>query len=279
MLERWALGWFLALSLVSGQAAAQPRPPQNLVVTAPAGALSQSQLDLRWEAVPGALGYEVLRRRNGQWWLNEEDPNCTPMTTSTSLTGLSPDTEFEFCVRAVLAQGLSTSSLSVKARTSVADQAVTTPSRVQAPLQLPSTSATSPRVEDSSEPTISSQGSVLDLLPPPPKKVPVTPAQAASKPASEPKGPAPPVPGGLMGLFVGDGKIRLSWREVKEATGYLVEEERDGQWVTAPEGVIEEARPSLMVSGRGGPGPYLFRVRSRRQGSQSSPSLPLRVER
>ena len=57
--------------------------PQNLSVTQPGGSLAQSQLDLHWEPVAGALGYEVLRKVNGRWWLNEEDPNCTPMTNAT----------------------------------------------------------------------------------------------------------------------------------------------------------------------------------------------------
>jgi hypothetical protein len=82
-----------------------------------------------------------------------------------------------------------------------------------------------------------------------------------------------------MGLFNGKGDIRLSWRIVQEATGYLVEEEKDGQWVSLDEGVIPENQPSVILKGRGGAGPYLFRVRSLRHGLRSSPSLPTRVER
>lgn len=82
-----------------------------------------------------------------------------------------------------------------------------------------------------------------------------------------------------MGLFTGTGDIRLSWRAVSEATGYLVEEEREGQWVSVEDGVIQENRPSLIVKGRSGAGPYFFRVRAVRAGVRSSSSLPTKVER
>ena len=81
-----------------------------------------------------------------------------------------------------------------------------------------------------------------------------------------------------MGFFSGGGDIRLSWRAVRDATGYLVEEERDGQWVAVEAGVIQENVPCLIVKGRGA-GPYFFRVRSVRSGQRSNVSLPTKVER
>lgn len=259
---------------------AQDGVPRNLVVRQPAGALAESQLDLRWDPIPGALGYEVLRKRNGAWWLNEEDPNCIPITNSTSITGLAPDTSFEFCVRAVLAKGVSAACPAVSARTlpvgtaPLARKATPTaplPAVDDEPVERPRPAP--PQHNSNLDPEkVPSSGSVIDLVPPPPK--PKAPPRDA-----KPKGPPPPAPLGLMGLFTGSGDIRLSWRPVAEATGYLVEEEREGKWVSLEEGVITENRPSLVVKGRSGAGPYLFRVRSVRDGVRSSESLPTKVER
>lgn len=279
----------LALALLLGglawwPVAAQDGVPRNLVVSQPAGALAESQLNLRWDPIPGALGYEVLRKRNGSWWLNEDDPNCIPITNSTSITGLSPDTTFEFCVRAVLAKGVSPVGPAISGRTLPMGTAPVvrkagptaplpgitepaeepTPSRPTASLPVRNTNLDPDKVPTS--------GSVIDLVPPPPKPKPPVREE-------KPKGPPPPAPLGVMGLFTGTGDIRLSWRPVAEATGYLVEEERDGKWVSVEEGVISENRPSLVVKGRSGAGPYVFRVRSVRYGLRSSESLPTKVER
>lgn len=283
--------------------------PGQLSISQPAGNLAQSQLDLRWEPVPGALGYEVLRRVNGKWWLNEEDPNCTPMTNSTSITGLAAGADFEFCVRAVLSKGVSPNGPVAKAHTLEAGAVAT--ARPQKPLNLPdvpdpeeSSSRTRSNTDpdpvpegasisellgpapakgskppaskvrnDNAEPdSVPANASITDLVPPPPPP--------KNKPVSkeEPKGPPPPTPEGLMGLYNSQSDIRLSWRLVREATGYQVEEEKDGKWVMLEDGIIEENRPSFVLKNRGA-GPYLFRVRAVRYGVRSSFSLPTKIER
>ena len=280
--------------------------PNHLSITQPTGNLAQSQLDLRWDPVAGALGYEVLRKVNGKWWLNEEDPNCTPMTNSTSITGLAAGTDFEFCVRAVLASGVSANGPIAKGHTLEAGSVAA--ARPQAALNLPDVpdpdersaqtkgnsdpdpipegasitellgsappkGASPPpaRVRNTEPDPVPANASITDLVPPPPK---------TTRPATkeEPKGPPPPAPDGLMGLFTAQGEIRLSWRPVKEATGYQVEEERDGKWSLLDDGLIEENRPSFVLKNRGA-GPYLFRVRAVRYGVRSTFSLPTKIER
>ncbi len=281
--------------------------PGHLSISQPAGNLAQSQLDLRWDPVPGALGYEVLRRVNGKWWLNEEDPNCTPITNSTSITGLASGADFEFCVRAVLAGGVSPSGPVAKAHTLEAGKVAA--AKPQAPLNLPDVpdpEESAPRTRSNTDPDPVPEGaSISELLGPAPPKTSTpsvarvrngnaepdpVPANASIhdlvppppkiKPASkeEPKGPPPPTPEGLMGLYNSQSDIRLSWRTVREATGYQVEEEKDGKWVLLEDGIIEENRPSFVLKNRGA-GPYLFRVRAVRYGVRSSFSLPTKIER
>lgn len=296
---------FLCSLALAGVVMAQA--PGHLNISPPSGNLAQSQLDLRWDPVPGALGYEVLRKVNGKWWLNEDDPNCTPITNSTSITGLTAGADFEFCVRAVLAGGVSPNGPTAKAHTLEAGAVAA--ARPQTPLNLPDApdpeesgsrtrsntdpdpvpagasisellgpappKSSKPPVakvrNDNAEPDpVPANASINDLVPPPPK----------TKPASkeEPKGPPPPTPEGLMGLYNSQSDIRLSWRMVRDATGYQVEEEKDGKWVLLEDGIIEENRPSFVLKNRGA-GPYLFRVRAVRYGVRSSFSLPTKIER
>jgi len=81
-----------------------------------------------------------------------------------------------------------------------------------------------------------------------------------------------------MGMFTSQSDVRLSWRPVREATGYLVEEEKEGKWVLLEDGVVNENRPSFVLKNRGA-GPYFFRVRAVRSGVRSSYSLPTKIER
>jgi len=184
-------GWALAQAQVGSA-------PQNLLIITPASNLAENQINLKWDPVPGALGYEVLQKRGSTWWLNEEDPNWTPITSSTSLTGFTADSELEFCVRAVLPGGHSPSSLAVRARTAS--------STGPAPVSKPA-----PKVGEES---LDLNAPIGDLVPPPPKatRPPKTSTQEA------PKGPPPPPPEGLMGFFAGDDRVRLSWRKLAEAT-------------------------------------------------------------
>lgn len=92
--------------------------PTNLQAKAPPGADGTTRLELRWDPVPGAIGYEVLQYRGTEWWFDAEDPNRTPLTSSTTITGLSADTPYEFVVRAVGSQGaVSPNSTPIGART------------------------------------------------------------------------------------------------------------------------------------------------------------------
>lgn len=296
---------FLCSLALTGAILAQA--PGHLNISQPSGNLAQSQLDLRWDPVPGALGYEVLRKVNGKWWLNEDDPNCTPITNSTSITGLPPGADFEFCVRAVLVSGVSPNSPVAKAHTLEAGTVAA--AKPQAPLNLPDvpdpeenasrtrsntdpdpvpegasiSELLGPAPPKSSKPPVSkvrndnagpdpvaANASINDLVPPPPKSKPVS--------KEEPKGPPPPTPEGLMGLYNSQSDIRLSWRMVRDATGYQVEEEKDGKWELLEDGIIEENRPSFVLKNRGA-GPYLFRVRAVRYGVRSGFSLPTKIER
>lgn len=268
--------------------------PQNLNISQPGGNLAQSQLDLRWEPVTGALGYEVLRKVNGRWWLNEDDPNCTPMTNSTSITGLAAGSDFEFCVRAVLSTGVSPNGPVAKGHTLSAG--ATAPTKPQTALNLPDVpdpDAETARTRGNTDPDpVPASSSITDLLPPPPARVkspPNTPQESGAdlvppppkaRPANkeEPKGPPPPTPEGLMGMYTSQSEVRLSWRTVREATGYLVEEEKEGKWVLLEDGTVDENRPSFVLKNRGA-GPYFFRVRAVRSGVRSSSSLPTKIER
>ncbi|MEW6277914.1 MAG: fibronectin type III domain-containing protein [Candidatus Eremiobacterota bacterium] len=115
-----------------GLAVAQSMPaPSNLRINVPPAPDGATRLELRWDPVPGAMGYEILQWKNGDWWLNEDDPNRTPFTSSTTITGLSPDTPYEFAVRAVGERGMvSSNSQPVGGRTlgRVASAPVASPS-------------------------------------------------------------------------------------------------------------------------------------------------------
>lgn len=96
----------LVLAAWAAPAVAQGLPaPQGLRVAAASGPEGQTTLVLQWEPVPGAFGYEVLLFKAGEWTLDEDDTNCIPMTASTRIGGLDPDTPYEFRVRAVGAGG------------------------------------------------------------------------------------------------------------------------------------------------------------------------------
>lgn len=98
----------VALLLVLLLASALPGPgrealeaPGRVRVEVPPAPDGTTTLVLRWDPVPGAFGYEVYEYRGGRWVLDEENPSRIPVTTSTRLAGLQPDTPYEFRVRAV----------------------------------------------------------------------------------------------------------------------------------------------------------------------------------
>jgi hypothetical protein len=271
-------------ALLAGAAAwAQPAPgPRNLAAVQATGVGAETRIELRWDPVPGALGYEILLKRNGRWHLNEEDPNYTPITNSTSITGLAPGATFEFAVRAVLPKGLSAASHPVQATTvaSSAPAAPVSPAAADRPLPVVDAQPTPPppRPQAASDPEdaelagIPLNAPITDLVPPPPQA-------PARKGEEKPKGPPPPAPEGLLGFFGSDDTVRLSWRPIRDASGYVVEEEKNGQWLAPEEGVIIENRASIVLKRHPSPGPYYFRVYAVRYGLRSTPSLPVRVER
>lgn len=111
------VGLLLALWALPALADGLPAP-QGLRVSPASGPEGQTTLVLQWEPVPGAFGYEVFMFKAGQWDLDEDDTDCIPMTASTRIGGLDPDTPYEFRVRAVGAGGaVSPMTAAVGART------------------------------------------------------------------------------------------------------------------------------------------------------------------
>lgn len=97
--------------------------PRGLTITNVPGDAGSQQLRLQWEPVPGATGYEVFQWRKNTWWLNEDDPNRTPLTTSTVIQGLDSGSAYEFCVKAIGEGGKSSAySASAGGRTGQAGQ-------------------------------------------------------------------------------------------------------------------------------------------------------------
>lgn len=111
--------WLLLLLALWIPVQAQGLPaPTNLKASLPSGVDGITRVDLRWDPVPGATGYEVLQFKGKDWWFDEEDPNRTPFTSSTTITGLTEDSPYEFVVRAVGPEGAkSPNSASVGIRT------------------------------------------------------------------------------------------------------------------------------------------------------------------
>lgn len=103
------LPWVPVLALLLALAApalAESLPtPRNVSVQPAPGVEGQTTLVLQWEPVPGAFGYEVWVWQDGQWRLDEEDTSLIPVTASTRVSGLKPDTPYEFRVKATAGGG------------------------------------------------------------------------------------------------------------------------------------------------------------------------------
>lgn len=234
----------MALPLLAGAVIAQANlpAPTGLTVTAPPAPAGVSRLDLRWEKVPGAMGYEILQLRNGKWWFNEDDPNRTPLTTSTSISGLEPQTSYEFCVRAVGGSGISSAmSTPVGARTQGRQE-----------------------INVSSNPTTRPTPGQSDVL--------IT--------SGKDKGKAPEAPSGIFGTFPQQDRIKLSWRPVPGASGYVIEEMKEGVWKPAEDIVGAREATSVIIINHPTPGPYKFRLRAiGTNGKFSEPSWEYNMER
>lgn len=216
---------------------------------------SSTTIQLKWEAVPGATGYEVHVWRNGKWTFNEDDPNLTPIATGTTLTGLQPGQPYEFAVKAVGPGGItSVLSRATGTRTPTQDGPIET---VAPPPSTSNTSASAPSTP--SGPTLA-------------------PTRGQTQ-NSQRKSPPPDSPSGLFGYFSGTDVIKLTWRKTADTLRYSVEEEKNGQWVSAEKTKGDSAQNGLTLTDRPMPGPYRFRVRAvNREGTASDPSLPITVE-
>lgn len=93
------------LLLLTALVGAQPAAPTGLTIEPPQGSDGQTELQLRWAPVKGAVGYEVYQLRGGRWIFDEEDNSRIPLTSSTLITGLSPSRSYSFKVRALDAEG------------------------------------------------------------------------------------------------------------------------------------------------------------------------------
>ncbi len=219
---------------------AQLPAPTNLRATLPTGVDGITRVDLRWDPVPGATGYEVLQFRGKDWWFDEEDPNRTPFTSSTTITGLTEDSPYEFVVRAVGAQGVkSPNSATVGIRTASKSAVVA--------------AATNP-------------------------KPPTT--QSTPKPRVDVSAPAPDEPTGLFAVFSENDRVQLSWRKAAGAASYQIEEEVEGKWIPAKDIVGAPESNSVVILNHPLPGPWRFRVISvGGNGKRSEPSWPATAHR
>ncbi|MGE0491689.1 MAG: fibronectin type III domain-containing protein [Vulcanimicrobiota bacterium] len=138
------------LVLLAGLALAQPSAPTGLTVTPNE---EVAGVNLRWDPVPGAVGYEVLQWRNGKWWFNDEDPSRTPLTSSTTIGNLEPNTEYRFSVRAVGGEG-EAGALSEAVEASTRPREVTVrPTQPDAPVPNGSTTMVDPKLPAPDAPT------------------------------------------------------------------------------------------------------------------------------
>ena len=215
--------------------------PADVAVTSATGAEASSQLVLRWTRVPGATSYEVYRKNKaGKWVLNEDDPNYTPLTNSTTLTGLDPATQYQFRVRAVGEKGVKSALGAIVSGRTVSND-----------ISLPSFS-----ISVGSQPPLTSSAPIK--------------AHFGTLEA----------PGGLFGIFPEADRVRLTWRSVSAAVRYVVEEEVKGEWKPANDVVGEPASTTVVLLNHGMPGPWRFRIRAMgSDGAFSEPSWPVTVER
>ncbi|MBI3925620.1 MAG: fibronectin type III domain-containing protein [Armatimonadetes bacterium] len=252
MLERSrVLAALLLLALAHNAALAQDLPaPTGLKLVVPAAPNGHTRLELRWDPVPGAVGYEVLQHRAGRWWFNDSDLSRIPITSSTVISGLDPGTPYEFCVRAVGPGGkVSANSAPAGGRTLLREVSY------------------SPRGKDPAE-------GFED-----PEEAPILPSQTPPA-AADLNLPAPEAPSGLIAVFHEQDRVKLSWRKVKDAKRYYVEEERNGVWKPVEKLQGEPSSCIVTILEHYSPGPYRFRVRAvGPNGKSSAPSWPVTADR
>lgn len=127
--------FLLVVLLVTAPATAELPAPGGLVVEPLPSPDGQTALELRWKVVPGAVGYEVLQWRGGQWLFDDQDDNRIPLTTSTTIAGLQPGTTYRFSVRAVGANGqVSAQGEAAEGRTLVREVSISRGSVEEAPV-------------------------------------------------------------------------------------------------------------------------------------------------
>lgn len=237
-MKLWPL-LFLALLVIAGPLQAQSQAPTGLTAT-PSG--EGTAVDLSWDSVSGAVGYEVLEWRGGEWRLNDRDPNRIPLTATTTLADLNNGLTYKFAVRALFEGGLS--------------------SPISAPVEFVAKREVKvfrKPAEDSPQSGTDRRDRVSNI---------------------DPKAPPPEAPTGLFALFSSQTVVKLSWRKVRGAARYYVEEEKDGAWVPCQEADSSEGSNVADIKNHPTPGPYRFRVRAvGRNGKSSPPSFPCTARR
>ncbi|MCA9797442.1 MAG: fibronectin type III domain-containing protein, partial [Candidatus Eremiobacteraeota bacterium] len=119
-----------------------------------------------------------------------------------------------------------------------------------------------------------------------PREVSVRPIAPDSPPPTssvvmvDPKAPAPDAPTGLFAFFTSQDEIKLTWRAVRLADRYYVEEELEGKWEPVKPEVQVRSSNEVLIKEHPTPGPYRFRVRAvGKNGKSSSPSFPVTARR
>ncbi len=220
--------------------------PAGVIVRTPDPPEGSSSLELRWNPVRGAVGYEVYQYRAGRWWFDEQDIARTPLTSSTVITGLDPATTYRFRIKAIGPDG-------EKSPFSAVVQGTT--------LEAGAGEAYQGGSADSSRSVLSGSKKVL----------------SGDEVQARLKLPPPDPPNGIIGVFAGSDTVKLSWRQVKGAVRYYVEEFQDDRWRSVAE---SRGKTYVEISDHPSPGPYKFRIRAVGvNGKSSPPSWPVTVER
>ncbi len=229
------------LLLLTGWVWAQSEAPTGLAAEP---AEEGTAVELSWDAVKGAVGYEVLEWKRGEWRLDDRDMSRVPLTSSTTIRELNTGLTYRFAVRALFEGGQSS--------------AISQPVDFVAKRQVKV--FRNPDEEEGDSGKIASTRSRADQI--------------------DPKAPPPEAPTGLFAVFSSQDVIKLSWRKVRGATRYYIEEEKDGAWVPVEKLDTAEGGNVADIKDHPTPGPYRFRVRAvGRNGKSSEPSFPCTARR
>lgn len=91
--------------------------------------------------------------------------------------------------------------------------------------------------------------------------------------------PPPPPPSSLFAVWTEPREIRLVWQSTEKADHYIIEELRDGKWLSVVGAEFPKPTTAILKD-KPAPGPYQFRVRAvGRNGRASEPSRPTTAKR